>query len=196
MALTILGGSDAQWGDADHTAILLRVRFKEIGTVPFAAMANDVEEHGRLIYQQAVAGQFGAIASYPKSPAQVLADQKAELQTKVDQKAEAIRNTYLTTGSGQAMVYQRKSEEATRLQTDENPDPANYPILSATVGIEGATIQEVAALVIATTNAWLPIAAAIETARLGGKAKIEAAASLNDANVAFDAIQWPPSYSG
>ncbi|WP_166304332.1 hypothetical protein [Bradyrhizobium sp. 2S1] len=196
MALTIVSASEPVWANAEHTMIDLTVRFAELGSVPFLATKDDTEPHGKILFERAVAGAYGAVAPYPKSSAQDLADYKTSLMAKVDAKAEQIRGTYLTIGSGQAMVYQRKGEEVARLANDPDPDPANYPILSATVGIEGATIQEVAALVNATQEAWVKIAAAIETARLGGKAAIDAATSVQAANEAFDAIKWPPNYPG
>lgn len=196
MTLTIVGASDPQWANPENTQISLRARFAELGTVQFLASPDDVEEHGRILYERAAAGAYGAVAPYPRSAAEVLQDYKDRILFKVDQKAEGIRNTYLTSGSGQAMVYQRKGEEATRLQSDPDPDPKNYPILSATVGIEGATLQEVAALVIQMTNMWVEVAAAIETARLGGKAAISAATSATAVNEAFYAIKWPPNYPG
>lgn len=119
-----------------------------------------------------------------------LAAVKASLRAQVDAQAEALRLQYITAGQGQAMVYQRKAQEARAILGDANPDPTDYPILSASVGIEGNDIAEVAALVRATEDAWAVIAAAIETARLGGKAAIAAAETLAAATAAYDAIDW------
>ena len=49
----------------------LNVTFEEFGNtvMPFAAMANDVEEHGRELYANAVAGKYGPIAAYVPPPA-------------------------------------------------------------------------------------------------------------------------------
>jgi hypothetical protein len=115
---------------------------------------------------------------------------KSMLRGQVDAKAESLRLQYITAGQGQAMVYQRKAVEARAILSDANPDPANYPILSASVGIEGKDIAEVAALVRATEDAWAAIAAKIETVRLGGKAAIASAETLADAQAAYDAIDW------
>src|SRR5438445_248228 len=178
MALTIVSASNPVHGDALGRSVNLMVRFAEIdGAIPFFATPDDPEPHGRKLCADALAGKYGPVAPYPKSAEQQLSELKDATTLRVDRKAEDIRQGYLTSGQGQVMVYQRKGEEAKQLQNDPNPDPANYPILSATVGIEGATIQEVAALVLATEAAWVQIAAAIETARLGGKAAIMAATS-------------------
>lgn len=119
-----------------------------------------------------------------------LDDYKRALRSSVDARAEELRMQFITPGQGQAMVYQRKAREARAILGDAAPDPANYPVLSASVGIEGADIAEVAARVRATEDAWAAIAAAIERARLGGKAAIAAAETLNAARAAHDAIDW------
>lgn len=134
-----------------------------------------------------VDGQYVIAATWQEPD---LAEVKASLRAQVDAKAEGLRLQYITPGQGQVMVYQRKAQEARAILSDADPDPDNYPILSASVGIEGKDIAEVAALVRATEAAWAMIAAAIETARLGGKAAIAAAETLAGAQAAFDAIDW------
>lgn len=34
------------------------------GLIPFTASPDDVEEHGRLIYEKAVAGEYGEVQPY------------------------------------------------------------------------------------------------------------------------------------
>jgi len=197
MSLTIVNLTNPQYANATNTAIKLQVQFAEItAIVPFIATNDDIEPHGLDLYRNAVAGKYGPIAPYPIPLDQQLATLKTNLCAQIDQQAETIRDTYITPGSGQAMVYQEKSDEAKELQSDPSPDPANYPILSASVGIEGSTIQEVASLVLATKAAWTIVAAAIETARLGGKSLVNAASTMDAANAVYNSITWPPSYSG
>lgn len=62
--------TDLVWANAANTTISCRVDFEGLGIVPFTAAAGDPEEHGRLIYARAIAGDFGAIAPYVAPPAE------------------------------------------------------------------------------------------------------------------------------
>lgn len=53
-----------QWANTQHTLINLEIEHPEYGWIPFTANPNDVEEHGRQLYAEAAAGQFGPIAEY------------------------------------------------------------------------------------------------------------------------------------
>lgn len=56
---------DPVWADPEHTQIDLTIkwdRFKE--ELPFTADPNDPEEHGRLLFAAALAGEFGPVAEY------------------------------------------------------------------------------------------------------------------------------------
>lgn len=104
---------------------------------------------------------------------------KAQIKAAIDGAAETERLKYITPGAGQAMTYQRKTEEARRLRAaigaEEEIVPADYPLLAATIGIDGNTIAEVADIVIGMDNAWAVIGGAIEATRLGAKAAVDAA---------------------
>lgn len=104
-----------------------------------------------------------------------LDDVKAEHKALIDAAAEKERLKYITAGSGQSMVYQEKGAEADRYALDPAPVAANYPILSASVGADGATLADVAATVTATRRQWIALAAAIEGARLAAKVAIDEA---------------------
>jgi hypothetical protein len=66
--LTIKAVRKPRWSDAAHTALNLFVTFEETadthGEMPFTALANDTEDHGRDLFERAVAGEFGAIPAY------------------------------------------------------------------------------------------------------------------------------------
>jgi len=54
-----------QWADPDHTMIDLIIKWDTIDEeLPFSATAEDVEAHGREIYNNALAGGYGEIAEY------------------------------------------------------------------------------------------------------------------------------------
>ncbi|NEW96654.1 hypothetical protein [Rhodopseudomonas sp. BR0G17] len=127
----------------------------------------------------------------PQTGTEALAIVKEALKAEIDAEAETVRLRYITAGAGQAMVYQQKGAEADRLAADTSPDPAHYPILAASIGIDGATLADVAALVNATRAAWSAAAATIEAMRLGTKQAIDAAVSDTDARAARAAVAWP-----
>lgn len=120
---------------------------------------------------------------------------KDTLKAAIDSSAEIERMKYITAGAGQAMTYMQKADEASRylatVAKGETPAAADYPLLSAEVGITAATIGEVAAVVNGAFIFWQQKGAAIEAARLGAKAAIDAASTAADAQAAADGVMWP-----
>jgi hypothetical protein len=52
----------------DHSCIEITVKWEEFNEeMPFGAMANDIEQHGRDLYNRIIAGEFGEIAPYVPS---------------------------------------------------------------------------------------------------------------------------------
>lgn len=102
-----------------------------------------------------------------------LAAVKADRRAHIDREAEAERLKYITGGAGQAMTYSRKLEEARAAAAEEEPEAETYPLLAASLGIDGATVAAVAQVVIGMDAAWTVIGAAIEAARLGAKKAID-----------------------
>jgi hypothetical protein len=84
------------WANAEHSLITCNVNFDAIGdeseAIPFTASPNDVEAHGREIYQRCVAGEFGPVAAYVAPPPPPAPPQKtlAELQAQLNDLAEQI----------------------------------------------------------------------------------------------------------
>ncbi len=116
---------------------------------------------------------------------------KVRLAASIDAAAENERLKYITSGAGQAMTYQRKAEEARACLVATDPQPADYPMLAAEIGITAATLTGVAEVVNAAYQAWLAIGAQIEAARLGAKAAIDAATTADEARAAAEAVVWP-----
>ena len=133
----------------------------------------------------------GTTFSAPTVSAPDLIALKSTLKTAIDQAAEAERLNYITGGAGQAMTYSQKADEAQRYLAAADPKPADYPLLSAEVGITAADIVGVAAVVDAAYRKWQVIGAAIEAVRLGTKAAIDAATTIEKANAAHEAAAWP-----
>lgn len=64
---TLVSARSPAYANPDSTAIRLMCVFEELkqyGEIPFVAAENDVESHGRDIFQRALAGEFGAVAAY------------------------------------------------------------------------------------------------------------------------------------
>lgn len=116
---------------------------------------------------------------------------RKEAIAQMDRTAENVRLRFVTPGSAQAMVYQRKVQEAETLLLDPSVDPANYPLLTAEVGITGETIQEIGKTVLQKRDQWLGIAATIETIRLKAKIAINQAVSPSEIENIFTDIDWP-----
>lgn len=66
MTITWTKVTNPRWGDSDQTMIDLDVNFTHLPeeTVTFTAMQNDVEVHGRTLYNNALNGDYGTIATY------------------------------------------------------------------------------------------------------------------------------------
>ncbi len=89
------------------------------------------------------------------------------------------------------MACQQKTTEALACVAAEDPVAFDYPLLNAEVGISGATISEVAAVVTSAFQQWQIIGTAIEAVRLGTRAAIGAAETAEDAHGAFATMEWP-----
>ena len=67
------GAKNPRWGDKDKQSICLDCKFThyerigvdtEDGYLGFTAKPTDPEEHGRLIFERAKAGDYGTIGDY------------------------------------------------------------------------------------------------------------------------------------
>lgn len=126
-----------------------------------------------------------------------LAATQAAAKAKIDADAETARQQWITPGSGQAMVYQKKADVAASFLA-KYPDStsaasataADWPLINAEVGITAATLFDVASTWQQMAAAWQTAAAAIEKVRLGAKQAIDAAATVKAVNAAA-AVTWP-----
>lgn len=138
-----------------------------------------------------VAGEWWQSWSVRPETGAELAAAKAEATARVDAEAEATRLLYVTPGSAQALVYEAKRHEAISLAADPSPDPADYPLLSAEIGITAPTLAEVGDAVLEMAGQWRAIAAQIERLRLTAKAGIAAATTIGAVHAASSGIAWP-----
>lgn len=69
--LTLVRASNPRWGDAKHSFIIIDAEFAELkfmGLHGFMASPDDVEPHGRTLFQDASLGNYGKVADYVPSP--------------------------------------------------------------------------------------------------------------------------------
>jgi hypothetical protein len=133
----------------------------------------------------------GKFSAPQAEDAESLEQAKTRLSIEVDAGAEAARLLFVTPGAGQAAVYRAKADEARTFLTTSDPSPEGFPLLAASVGVEGDTLASVAGLVNAREADWLKIAATIERERLGAKRAIRTATTIEQATAARDAVTWP-----
>lgn len=147
------------------------------------------KDPGNADYREALAMvAVGAAEIVPyEKPAPTAADRAAAKQA-IDDAAEACRRLWITPGAGQAMVYLEKRAEADRYVASGGA--GEYPILSASVGIEGVDLASCASLVRATAAGWTGVAASIERLRLAAKVAAGAATTWAEIDAAMS-INWP-----
>lgn len=107
---------------------------------------------------------------------------KAAAGATVNAMVGAIRQRFITTTPGQEMIYLAKEAEARMLALDEAPDPADYPMLAAEVGITAPTLAEVGQVVLNLAVLWRGIGAGLEQVRLATHTRISAATSVEAVN--------------
>lgn len=125
---------------------------------------------------------------------------KAEHKARVDADAEACRLRYITPGAGMAMTYQEKFAQAQAVAAmgaaaadamTQAEREAQFPTLSAAVGLEAPTLSACADLVLAKYAAFAQLSLVIERTRLQGKASISAASDGAAIVAAYEALTWP-----
>lgn len=114
--------------------------------------------------------------------AEELVAEETNLISRVNQEAGAARRAFITDVPGQEGTYMAKSAEAKAYQTDPN---GNYPYLTAEASHTGKTVEQIAALVNATADAWTLINAQIEGIRRG------AIETIQGGNHSVFPITWP-----
>lgn len=65
------------WADEEHTKIDCVITTSQFGDeqLPFTADKNDVEAHGRLLFEQIASGAYGEIGEYVAPPEPDTSDQ-------------------------------------------------------------------------------------------------------------------------
>jgi len=124
---------------------------------------------------------------------------KAKANATIDTAAERVRLRYITPGDGMQLTYREKLEQAehvaaggqTAADAMSPTDAAsNYPVLSASIGIEAPSLWTASQLVISRYAAWATKARAIELRRLTAKKAITDATSIESVNSVLASTQW------
>lgn len=70
MQSLLISLTNPRWSNADKTMIDCEITTSQFGNevLPFTANANDVEDHGRRIFADIVAGKYGEIGEYIPPP--------------------------------------------------------------------------------------------------------------------------------
>ncbi|MBS1164567.1 MAG: hypothetical protein H6R00_592 [Proteobacteria bacterium] len=122
-------------------------------------------------------------------PVPSLENIRSAAKASVDAGAEAYRLTYITGGSGQAMAYQQKLEEAKAYLADLSLTTIECPHVFAEIGITGETAEAVAQVVVGMHAAWQVKSAEIERKRLAAKVAIDVGETAEAISAAAE-IDW------
>lgn len=120
-------------------------------------------------------------------PVPTLDEARAVAVARINFEAGAAREPHITVTAGQSATYLSKQIEAERYR-DRQGGP--YPYLEAEAAATGSTVEDVAALVLATAEAWTALNARIEGVRRGALVAVERAADVAEVDAVFP-IAWP-----
>lgn len=127
-----------------------------------------------------------AFAPPPGPPAeQLLADAKAGARAHLTAAISAARTAMITDLPGQDMIYLAKEAEARAWVAAEEPDLADFPLLSAEIGITAPDAASLAQLWLNLATLWRAAAADLEALRMAVGGAIDAAASVEDVEAAL-----------
>lgn len=120
----------------------------------------------------------------------LLATARRKAIDSVNVQAGECRQKFMTDIPGQESTYLIKEAEVRAYQTDEDPDPADYPLLNAEAQACGWTLEYTVNYVLQTAIMFRQVVAAVEGLRRGAIITIEQStttAAINAATV----ITWP-----
>jgi hypothetical protein len=118
-----------------------------------------------------------------------IAPVKAAALAEIGRKIAVLRAQYLTDLPGQGMIYLGKEAEARAYLAASDPSLADYPMISAEVGVTAETAYQVAQVWICKSQIWQQLAAALEATRLTATNAIAAAADEAAVAVAIAAFE-------
>ena len=123
----------------------------------------------------------------PEEKAETLSSLRKNSENRINQNAENARRNFITSGSGQAMVYQAKEAEAQALLAGGEIGPH----ISAESKLKGLSPQELAKAIIARAKVWKEISAQIELVRMEAKAKLAQLSDPIKISEFPESLNWP-----
>lgn len=115
-----------------------------------------------------------------------LAAAKRSVKARIDAAAGRVIERLTSPHGGQHAIYREKEEQARAALAATDPSALEFPLLAQDIARAGDDVRAGAQSVIDQADAWRFAAAAIESARLGGKDAADAAIDT-DALIAADA---------
>lgn len=67
----LIDAKNPRWFNEEQTRIIVEAKWEHLeseGYLDFGASPNDVEAHGRDLYQRCVDGEFGTVGAYVEEP--------------------------------------------------------------------------------------------------------------------------------
>ncbi|WP_347268188.1 hypothetical protein [Paracoccus sp. (in: a-proteobacteria)] len=126
-----------------------------------------------------------------RSPAEVAAQldtARLAAVARINALTGMVRRRFVTDIPGQEALYLMKEAEARAWLAATAPDPAQFPLITAEVGITAPDADQVAQVYVNLAAIWLQTAASLETARLGHILAAETAATPDAADAAAQAF--------
>ncbi|PWE28905.1 hypothetical protein C4N9_08770 [Pararhodobacter marinus] len=120
--------------------------------------------------------------------ATALAEAKAAARATLNAWMTEARRAAITDLPGQDLIYQAKEAEARAYVADPSPDLADYPLLSAEIGITAPDAAALASLWISLSADWRATAATLEALRMTTGAAIDTATTKTEIAAALAAL--------
>jgi hypothetical protein len=149
--------------------------------IPSDAVAVSQVDYNALMEGQTLGNTISADADgnpiLVAPPVATLAQVQAAALTQIDAAAETLRSQFITANSGQVATYLLKQGQAQVFQA------AGYAgtvpsLIQSEMTATGDTAQAATETILAQYEAWVSLAAAIETARRSAKVAVNAATSV------------------
>jgi len=128
----------------------------------------------------------------PGPPAEeVLAGARSAARVQLSDAIRAARTAMITDLPGQDMIYLAKEAEARAWAADRAPNPADYPLLSAEIGITAPDAASLVQIWLNLADLWRAAAARLEALRMATAAAIDAAETPEDVARAMAMLSTP-----
>jgi hypothetical protein len=170
---------------------MFRAFVNRLGTVSVESTATDYKpQPGEVLFADPPTdGELDA-----RFPDAVLAAARAKARAFVSAKAEEVRLQFVTPGSGKAMAYQEKAQEAAKYLAAADPNPADFPLLGSEVGITApkeAGLAGVATAVVGKYQLFRQLEAQIGGMEAAAQKAIKDADDVGTIEAVVAGLTWP-----